>query len=280
VDTYEIRLRKHVLPQIGSMKADDVRVQHIRRLIDGYKAQGQAGGSIHRIVSTISAVFRHGVVNLGLGRNPCRDLERGELPSPQRLTEPRYLTFAEVERLLAELSDESRPIGATLFWAAARVSECLSLRWQHIDFEQQRITIPGTKTMSSAATIRLMPALATELRAHRARQAALGFDRVKPDALIFQTASGQPPSRQNVTRAVNSASKRAGLVAEGQEVVGAHDLRHSLASCARGLGLTLDEVSKMLRHKNPQVTATVYSAWAEGQALTAGDKFAAGLGGA
>jgi integrase len=120
--------------------------------------------------------------------------------------------------------------------------------------------------------------LARELREHRARQAALGFDRVKPGALIFQTASGKPVARRNVTRAIGSASRRAGLVKGGQELVGAHDLRHSLAGCAFALGLSPVEVSKMLRHANPQVTLTVYAGMAEGAALAAGDKLAAVLG--
>lgn len=123
-----------------------------------------------------------------------------------------------------------------------------------------------------------MPALARELREHRARQAALGFDRVKPGALIFQTASGKPVARRNVTRAIQQASRRAGLVCDGQELVGAHDLRHSLAGCAFALGLSPVEVSKMLRHANPQVTMTVYAGLAESAALAAGDKLAAALG--
>jgi integrase len=103
-------------------------------------------------------------------------------------------------------------------------------------------------------------------------------DRVKPDARIFSTASGKPVARRNVLRAINRASERAGLVAEGQEVVGAHDLRHSLAGCAFALGLSPVEVSELLRHANAQVTMTVYAGLTESAVLAAGDKLAAGLG--
>jgi integrase len=277
-DLYESRLRLHVLPTLGSMKAGDVRVQHIRRLLDRYKAEGQAGASVRSTISALTAVFRHGVLHLGLGRNPVRDLERNELPSGKRQTEPRYLTVEEVERLLGELSDETRPIASVCFYAAARVSEALSLRWEHVDFDAATIAIPGTKTEASDGGVRLLPALARELRAHRARQAVLGFERVKPDARIFSTASGKPVARRNVTRAIQQASRRAGLVKDGQEVVGAHDLRHSLAGCAFALGLSPVEVAELLRHANPQVTMTVYAGLAESAVLAAGDKLAAGLG--
>ena len=174
--------------------------------------------------------------------------------------------------------DAARACRAVCFYAAARVSEALALRWEHVDFETATIAIPGTKTEASDGTVRLLPALVTELRAHRARQAALGFDRVKPDSPIFQTDSGKRPHRRNVLRAVNRASERAGLVAEGQEVVGVHDLRHSLAGCAFGLGLSPVEVSKMLRHANAQVTLTVYAGLADSAALAAGDKLAESFG--
>jgi integrase len=81
----------------------------------------------------------------------------------------------------------------------------------------------------------------------------------------------------NVRRAIQQASRRAGLLRDGQELVGAHDLRHSLAGCAFALGLSPVEVSKMLRHANPQVTMTVHAGMAEGATLAAGDKLAAAL---
>jgi integrase len=278
VDTYETRLRLHVLPVIGSMKADDVRVRHIRDLLDRYKTAGQAGASVRNTIAALAATYRHGVIHLGVGRNPVRELERNELPSGKRQTEPRYLTLAEVEKLLAKLSDETRPVASVCFYAAARVSEALALRWEHLDFDAATIYVPGTKTKASDATVRLLPALARELRAHRSRQAVLGFDRVKPAALVFQTKSGQNPHRRNILRAVKSAAERAGLVGDGQEPVGVHDLRHSLAGQAFALSLSPVEVSKMLRHANPQVTMTVYAGMADGAALAAGDKLAAAFG--
>jgi integrase len=237
MDTYETRLRLHVLPVIGSMKADDVRVRHIRDLLDRHKTAGHAGASVRSTIAALAAAYRHGVIHLGVGRNPVRELERNELPSGKRQTEPRYLTLAEVEKLLGKLSDETKPVASVCFYAAARVSEALALRWEHLDFDAATIYIPGTKTKASDATVRLLPALARELRAHRSRQAALGFDRVKPGALVFQTRSGRSPHRRNILHAVKSAAERAGLVADGQEPVGVHDLRHSLAGQAFALSL-------------------------------------------
>src|SRR5205085_7690902 len=161
------------------------------------------GKSVRLTISALGAAFRHGAINLGVGRNPLRDLERGELPSGKRQTEPRYLALDEVERLLGALSDQARPVGATCFYAAARVGEALALTWSMVDFDAATLRIPGTKTAASDAVVRLLPPLADALRAHRTRQAALGFDRVKPDSLVFQTSTGKRVERGYVHRAVN-----------------------------------------------------------------------------
>ncbi len=128
-----------------------------------------------------------------------------------------------------------------------------------MDFEAKTILVPGTKTEASKATVPLLPALEAELRAHRERQGKRGFSRIQQDALCFATKSGKLKGRRNLLHAVNGAAKRAGLVQEGQEPVGNHDLRHSLAANAYAVGLSDLEVARTLRHANPQITRTVYA---------------------
>src|SRR5207247_2607716 len=43
VELYEQRLEQHVIPELGTTKAVDVTVQHIRALIDKLTAQGHGG---------------------------------------------------------------------------------------------------------------------------------------------------------------------------------------------------------------------------------------------
>jgi integrase len=274
VDLYEQRLRSHVLPTLGTLKAEDLRVQHVRALVDRMRAKGQGGSSIRGTVAALSAALQHGERHLGTPvRNVCRDLCRGELPSSKRKSEPHYLSLPEVEKLLAAMTDESRPVAAACFWGGLRVSEALALTWAGVDFAAGTVAVPGTKTEGSAATIPLLPALARELRAHRERQAGIG------DALVFQTASGKPVHRRNVLRAVNAASEKAKLVAEGQERVGVHDLRHSLAANAFGLGLPAPEVARLLRHANTAVTLSTYAGITDQAATALGGKLAsAGFG--
>ena len=75
-------------------------------------------------------------------------------------------------------------------------------------------------------------------------------------------------ARRNDLRAVQTAAENAGLVAEGQQPVGLHDLRHSLAANAFAVGLNAVEVSRLLRHATAQVTMTVYAGLTDDAATT------------
>jgi integrase len=255
-----------------------VRVQHLRKMVDTLTTKGLSGSTVPGCVAATSAMFRHGVRNLGcVTRNPVRDLDRGDLPSGKRQSKPRYLTVKQVESIFDGMTDVFRPVAATCFWTGLRISETLALRWRHIDFDAETIEVPGTKTDASEAPVPLLPALARELRAYRERQAKRGFDRIRSDALVFQTLRGKSPGRRNALRALQAAAVKAGLVNDDQEPVGLHDLRHSLAANSFALELTDVEVARLLRHANPRVTLTVYADLVEdeasvklGQKLTAG----------
>jgi integrase len=285
LELHRQRLNDHVIPALGgNTKAADVRVQQLRKMIDTLKTKKTndgkrrlSGSTIRGCISATSAMFRHGVRNVGcVPRNPVRDLDRGDLPSRKRRSKPRYLTVGQVESIFAEMTDVFRPVAATCFWTGMRISETLALRWRDIDFDAGAIDVPGTKTEGAEAPVPLLPALVRELRAHRERQATRGFDRIRSDALVFQTSSGKSPGRRNALRALQTAAVNAELVAEGQEPVGLHDLRHSLAANSFALGLTDVEVSRLLRHANPRVTLTVYADLVEGEMSTKlGQKLAA-----
>lgn len=277
VDIYEQRLRSHVVPLLGARsRVHEVTVQDVRRMVDSLRASGLSGSTVRGVVSATSAAFRHGIRDLGAVQlNPVSQLERGDLPSGRRVTEPRYLAKHQVDALVAKMSEEFAIVAATLFWSGVRVTEALSLRWRDIDFDALTISISGTKSEASCADVYLLAPLAASLRAHRERQARLGFDRIRPDALVFQTRNGRSPGRRNVLRAVQAAARKAGLVPEGAQPVGCHDLRHSLAANAFTLGLTLPEVSRALRHANPQVTATTYSGLLEDGVAVLGQKLEA-----
>jgi hypothetical protein len=116
-------------------------------------------------------------------------------------------------RSIAELAPTTRTASSgccVCFWTALRISETLALRRRDVDFDAATIDVPGTKTEASEAPVPLLPALARELRAHRERQVAKGFDRIRPDALVFQTSrsSSRPRAASHPAGATRYAPSR------------------------------------------------------------------------
>jgi integrase len=144
-----------------------------------------------------------------------------------------------------------------------------------VDFEAKRIAVPGTKTAASAQVIPLLPRLESELRTHRERLAQRGFQTVSPDSLVFQTSRGLSPGRRNVHRAVARAAVKVGLVPEGAEPVGVHDLRHSFAAYAFARGLSPVQVARFMRHANPSVTLAVYAGLSQDAVDELGERLSA-----
>jgi integrase len=275
IRTFDLReqtLRGHVVPSLGGETPFPVvTVRDLRRMIIELERKGLAGSAIRNCVSATAAVFGYAIRVLEVvEQNPARELERGDVPSAQRASEPRYLSRAEVSRLLDCLTPSFRPLAAACYFAGLRISEALGLCWRDVDFEQRMVRVPGSKTRSSRATVPLADALAEELRRHRLREEGAG--RFDEHGLVFRTRGGRSPGRRNAHRAVARAAVKAGLVPPGAEPVGVHDLRHSFASMLLENGMSLAETSRLLRHSNVAVTATIYAGLSDAALARLGDR--------
>lgn len=231
---YDEQLRLHVRPLLGRRLAADLTVADVRRLLDTLAAKRLAPRSRTGLLGILSGCLAYGVKQGVVERNVVRDLDRDDRPGAARLTEPRYLTIDELERLLSNMGDTFRPVAAVCAYAGLRLSEALGLRWRDVDLRANTLSVTGQlgadgervplKTTASAATAPALPALVEELRAHRSRVAEQALARVHPDALVFTTARGKPHGRRNVLRAVYAAGDAAGLNGDDREPVGVHDL--------------------------------------------------------
>jgi integrase len=282
-DHYEDQLRLHLLPTLGHLSAPDVTVADLRRWLDRLaakriktrdgKTKQYASKSRNGLLGIVSGMLGYGVRIGAVPRNVARDLDRDDRPGSGRSTEPRYLTVEQIVSLLAEMTHTFRPIAMTCAYAGLRLSEALGLRWGDLDLKAGTITVTAQlsrdgervppKTPASLATVPMLPALAAELRAHRGRVAGQSLARVRPDELVFTTATGKPQSHRNVLRAVHGAGDAAGLNPNGIERAGVHDLRHSFVALTLAAGMTLPEAAALARHANPRVTATVYAGLTE-----------------
>ena len=165
------------------------------------------------------------------------------------------------------------------------MSELCGLTWANIrldDLDDAEITFAWqvdrkgnrrpTKTDGSARSVPIPRELALILVRHK-----LASRDTRPEAFVFATRSGRPVSQRNVARELRKAQQRAtdeqgrptfpvlqATDAEGKTVPvpgGAvpsmHSFRHTVASRARLVGESVDEVAFLLGHRDATVTRLV-----------------------
>ena len=165
-----------------------------------------------------------------------------------------------LDALIAVVTEQFRPILATLGFCGLRVSEALGLKWGDVDLTAGTLhvhrqlgrdgrTLSPLKTATSEAVLSIPGPLLVILREHRDRIARRhGLGALAADRLVFVTRSGRSPGRRNVLRAVQNAAEKLGIEGADGQPLGCHDLRHSCAGLLRDAGLSDGEISLVLRH--------------------------------
>lgn len=200
---------------------------------------------------------------------------------PQRL--PAVLSRAEVGLLLDELREAPRLVASLLYGSGLRLSECLRLRVQELDFSRSELTVRDGKGGKDRVTLlpeSLHGPLREQLRhakAVHAQDLARGAGAVAlPEALArkYPTASREwawqwvfPAARMYVEketglrrrhhlhssvvqREVKGAVIRAGI----NRRASCHTLRHSFATHLLDAGYDIRTIQELLGHKDVSTT--------------------------
>lgn len=251
---------------IDVTSADVARYIAGRRRLKGYTLRGD--------LNVLGSVFKYAARHLGaVAPNPVSGLERRERPSIDDKRDHRVLDMDELVRLVASTDTRYRLLVRFASETGARLSEVLGLAWADLALDPvapcatfalqlsragERVPL---KTATSRRTVEITPALARELREHKA---ASSYSR--PHDLVWTTREGKGLEQRNVGgRVLSRAVKAAGLQAverDGRVVLRAptfHDLRHTHASALIASGWDLAEVSRRLGHADPSITSRIYA---------------------
>lgn len=240
---YRQRWKDIIEPNLGRMFVNEVNRATVDRL---HKRLSTKPYQANRVLAQLSRLF-----NLAEawgwrdpGTNPCHHVEKFKEHPRER-----YLSADELIRLgqaLEKLGDEGR-IGkeataaiCLLLLTGARLNEILTARREWVDLERRVIELPDSKTgkkplFLSDPAIEVIKQLEADRR-----------DPKNPYLLAGRT-KGKP---------LNNLSKpwRRVCDAAGLSGVRLHDLRHTAASIAVGLGATLPLIGRLLGHRQPQTT--------------------------
>ena len=137
----ERRLRLHLLPALGGVRAADFGTSNVRRYIEQRRSEGAANATINRELAIVKRAFR-----LAAQSDPPMVTR---IPGVPKLEENNIRTgFLEHEaylKLRAELPEDIRLLFVVGYYTGARLGELKRLRWPQVDLSAKRIALyPGT----------------------------------------------------------------------------------------------------------------------------------------
>ena len=231
LETYRNQAKLYIRPALGKRRVADVTRRDVERAVGRLP-----NATRNRALALLSRLF-----NLferwewrPQHTNPARGVERAREEARDRVLDSGELAAlsAALERL-----EERFPASVAAIRVAAltglRISEVCSIRWEHVDFESGRVTLPETKTGR---------------RVHHFADAALDIVRAMPRINrgdhVFTVDARGPLTYRTARTHFGEAVQLAGL-----PDVRLHDLRRTVMTNAAAAGVGVHVLRDLLGHK-------------------------------
>ena len=229
VEEYGYQARGIIRPALGDLKVANVTRQHVERMIEPLPRVQR-----NRTLALVSRLFR--LFESWEWRpqhsNPVRGIDRAREEARDRVLTPSELTA--LAAALNNINEQFPASVAAIRFAAVtglRIGEVLAIRWEHVDFESSRLTLPETKTGRRGHDL---AAAALEILAGVPRLNDWVFTTGRPAPLTYRTAHVR----------FREAAEAAGL-----PDVRLHDLRRTVMTAAASAGVGTHVLRDLLGHR-------------------------------
>lgn len=136
----EVTMNRQVLPRFGGTSLNDIANGDVRRWVVELMDSGLSAATTRKAVFALRQALEAAIADQRLVYNAA-----AAVPLPtERAKPPRYLSQAEVERLVAEVPPRDRALVLVGAYAGLRWGEAAGLRRRNIDPLRSRIRVTGT----------------------------------------------------------------------------------------------------------------------------------------
>jgi integrase/recombinase XerC len=235
------------LQREGISDLEDVNYASIRIYLNALYEQKLARRSVSRKLSSLRTFFRFLEREKFVKANPFLNVS---LPKTEKKL-PSFLYEEEINKLF-DISDLQTPLGQRdqalleiLYATGIRVSECVSLTLESIDFSIGTILVMGKRRKERYVPFGEYASIALQQYIHNGRKVLLEKSSANTNAL-FLNAQGGPLTTRGVRYILDEMVKRAALTVH----VHPHKLRHTFATHMLNAGCDLRSVQELLGHEN------------------------------
>ncbi|MFJ2028715.1 tyrosine recombinase XerC [Streptosporangium sp. NPDC087985] len=264
VDKCSILANKHIIPGLGARKLVDLTADDVDRWLAD-KAKELSTRTLRELRSTLVRSISRAQARDKVKRNVALlcEIPRGKEGRPSK-----SLTLDQAEAVLK--ASEGTALHAYIVLSlllGARTEELRALTWSHVDLDGTPPSIMvwrsvreggDTKTRKSRRTLAMPRRCVDALKLHRERQNVAkkaASDGWQDNDLVFASKVGTGLDSHNVRRSVRAVLMKAGLNAQDWTP---REMRHSFVSLLSDSGVPLENISRLVGHRNTSVTETVY----------------------
>lgn len=264
VECYQSLLRLHIAPTIGAVPLRSLSASSISSLLSSLIAAGHSR-TAQLVFVLLRAVLRSAVACGRLKRSPMEQI----MPPRHSRSQPRWWTPDELRQFIVATKDSPYHVAWQLaLCCGLRRGELAGLRWSDVDRRQsvlhicnQRQPISGQGVIDappkSSAGVRDIPlpsALLSLLDQHGAAQTAVAAINGKPKPRYVVSRDGTPINPHRLNHALSEDIARSGV-----RPINLHGLRHSMATLAVSLGVSMRVLQSLLGHSSYTTTANIYT---------------------
>jgi integrase len=258
---YEIVIRLHLKPYLGSLRLAKLEPVHVEHLYAEQERQKVSARNRELSGVILQTAMGHAVRLKLLHYNPVRDLGK---PRPVKREMAVWNQSQAASFLKAAAADRLHALYVLALTTGMREGELLALEWPDVDFAGAALSVRRTleeigghlrlkepKTAKSRRRIDLPVVALDALHEHRKRMLAEGH----AAAPVFCDTDGGHLRRPNVAR----RSFQPLMKAAGVPTIRFHDLRHTAATMLLLQGVHPKVVSERLGHADVVITLGTYS---------------------
>lgn len=255
--SYDVWLRLYVLPRWGESPITDLQARPVELWLRSLELAPRSLTGIRGMLRTLweYAMWRG---DIPTQRNPMELVTIDD--ASKRKRKPLSMTVEEFQRLIAQLCEPFRTIALVSVCFGLRISECLALKWDDIDWLQAKLYIRrgivrqrvgATKTEYSERPLSIDAEMLEVLKVWKQTTQFSNTD----DWIFASPAQvGRLPwSADAVNDAYRKAAKAAGI---GH--ISTHSMRHTYRSWLDAVGTPIAVQQKLMRHADIRTTMNTY----------------------